>query len=301
MKRIIACALCLFLLCGCAVKKTDNGKPQIVTTVFPIYDFVRAIAGDTAQIKLLIKPGCEVHSFEPAPSDMVSIENCDLFAFIGGESDSWAENLLNEADINMLALIERVDTLKEEHSHSDGHLHHHVYDEHIWTSPENAVDMVNALTNELCKISPRNAEDYRENAADYIEKITLAADKIKTAVQASGQDFIVVADRFPFKYFTDYFGIGYEAALDGCAAASDASLKTVARLLSVIEERQITAVYCTELSNRIIANAVAEQTGVEIIELHSAHNVTREDFYNGISYVDIMLQNAAAIMREDIK
>lgn len=300
MKRIIACVLCLFLLCGCAVKKADNGKPKIVTTVFPIYDFVRAIVGDTAQIKLLIKPGCEVHAFEPSPSDMAAIENCDLFAFIGGESDSWVENLLGEADINTVALIERVNTLKEEHSHSDEHLHHHAYDEHIWTSPENAVDMVSAIADELCEIIPENAEIYRKNAKNYIEKIRLAADKIKAVVAAAEQSFIVVADRFPFAYFTDYFGIGYEAALDGCAAASDVSVKTVARLLSVIKERQVDAVCCTELSNRIIANAVAEQTGARVIELHSAHNVTKEDFYNGTSYVDIMIRNEAAI-REGIK
>ena len=300
MKKIFACILCLILLCGCATKSEGGGRLQIVTTVFPIYDFVRAVAGDTADIKMLIKPGSEVHAFEPAPSDMAVISECDLFAFIGGESDSWVENILADTKVNRVALIERVKTLEEEASHGDGHLHHHTHDEHIWTSPRNAEDMINSICEELCKLRPESASFYRENAIRYIEEIDVAASEIKAAVAESEWGFIVVADRFPFKYFTDYFGIEYEAALDGCAAAGDVSVKTVARLLSVINERQIKAVYCTELSNRVIAEAIAEQTGAQIIELHSAHNVTLKDFNGGTSYADILRRNAKAI-RKGIK
>lgn len=300
MKRIFVCILCLVLLCGCATKSESGDRLQVVVTVFPIYDFVRAVAGDTADIKMLIKPGSEVHAFEPTPSDMAAISECDLFAFIGGESDSWVENILADARVNKVALIERVETLREEASHSDGHLHHHTHDEHIWTSPENAKDMINSICDELCALQPEKASFYRENARQYIEQIKVAALEIKAASADSEQSFIVVADRFPFKYFTDYFGIEYEAALDGCAAAGDVSVKTVARLLSVIEERQVRAVYCTELSNRVIANAIAEQTGVQVIELHSAHNVTLEDFNRGTSYADILHRNAKAI-RKGIK
>ncbi len=300
MKKLLACVLCLILLCGCGANNVNGDKLNIVTTVFPVYDFVRAVAGDTASIKLLIKAGSEVHAFEPTPSDMVAIGGCDLFAFIGGESDSWVDSIIADTAVNSIALMESVQTLKEEHSHSTGHLHHHTHDEHIWTSPENTVDMINAICGELCAISPKNAEKYRENAKRYIEEIDAATKEISDAVSNSAEQFIVVADRFPFKYFTDYFGIEYAAALDGCAAASDVSIKTVAELLSVIEKRQVNAVYCTELSNRVIADAIAEQTGVEIIELHSAHNVTLEDFTKGITYVDILLRNKEAI-RKGIK
>lgn len=295
MKKLIVCLLFLALLCGCGkVNTVKSDKISIVTTVFPVYDFVRAVGGDSVDISLLIKPGSEVHSFEPAPSDIAAISNCDLFAFVGGESDNWARTVLSDNKVNNITLIDKVDLKGHRlHDHSSGHSHS--YDEHIWTSPKMAADMINAICERLCTLDVYHASEYRQNAAEYIEKINNVAAEIRTVTEKAEKKFILVADRFPFEYFTEYFGIEYMAALDGCAAPSDISLKTMATLVASVEERRIKTVFCTELSNRIIANALTEQSGVRVLELHSAHNVTIGDFRGGITYVDIMKRNAAAL------
>ncbi len=291
MKKILICLICLLTLCGCAPKgmQTQGDKISVVTTIFPLYDFARAVGGDNVDLKMLIRAGTEVHSYDPLPSDMVAASECDAFFYIGGESDKWVETLLSGADINSLALINEVELIHEDHHHD------HEGDEHIWTSPKNAVLMVESICDFLCELDPKNATEYQENSSNYIQKITAASAEIKSAVSAVESPFILVADRFPFAYLTHEFGIEYEAAFGGCATSTDISLKTMARLTEVIDERSIKAVYCTEMSNRNIADALSKQTGVKVLELHSAHNVTLDDFENEITYVDILYQNINAL------
>ncbi len=294
MKRVIACVLCLLLLCGCGVlPKKDSSKLNVVTTIFPLYDFARAIGGERAEIKMLIRPGTEVHSFDPLPSDMMAVYDCDLFLFIGGESDTWAKTLLDDKNINSLALINSADTT---HTHTHEHIHSHP-DEHIWTSTDNAVKMLNSICESFIKADPQNADYYRQNCEQYIKKINTAKAETQALINKQNNPFIVVADRFPFAYFAHQFGIEYEAAFDGCAVSTDISLKTMKRLTDVIKKRKINAVFCTEISNKNIANALREELGIEIIELHSAHNVTLDDFNAGITYVDILYRNIKALER----
>ncbi len=304
MKKIIICILCLTLLCGCSGVKTDvtqnREKITVVTTVFPLYDFARAIGGDLINLKMLIRPGTEVHSFEPLPSDMMTVYDSDLFLYIGGESDTWVDTLLADADIKSLALIDGVSLICEaEHEHKHTHLDGHTHtDEHIWTSPKTAVSMLENICQIISDIDPKNADIYTENCNLYIEKINAASDEIKSVVESQTEPFILVADRFPFEYFTKQYGIEYDAAFGGCAASTDISLKTMARLTQTIENKNIKAVFCTELSNQNIAKALKELLNVEIIELHSAHNVTLDDFNDGITYVDILYRNAKALEKE---
>ncbi len=294
MKRVIACVLCLFLLCGCgALPKKDDSKLNVVATIFPLYDFARAIGGEKADVKMLIRPGTEVHTYDPLPSDMMAVYDCDLFLYIGGESDAWAKTLLDDKSINALPLINSVDT-KLGHTHE--HVHSHP-DEHIWTSPDNAIKMLNSICESFIEADPQNADYYRKNCEQYIQKINVASSEMTTLVNKYDNPFIVVADRFPFAYFTHQFGIEYEAAFDGCAVSTDISLKTMKRLTDVIEKRNLNAVFCTEISNKNISNALHEELGIEIIELHSAHNVTRDDFNSGITYVDIIYRNIKALER----
>lgn len=301
MKRILICILCVVLLCGCNgnVNLKSTEKPTVVTTIFPLYDFARAIGGDLIDVKMLIKPGAEVHSYDPLPSDMTSVYNSDLFLYIGGESDEWVNTLLNGANVNLTSLIDCVSCLKEhthEHKHSHNDTHEHS-DEHIWTSCDNAVLMLEKICEEIIEIDLKNAETYRKNCDEYIEKIKVASEKTDNVVSKYENPFILVADRFPYEYFTEKYGIEYEAAFDGCAATTDISFKTMARLVETIKEKNIKTVYCTELSSKNIAKALSEETGVEIIELHSAHNVTLDDFNGGITYVDILYRNSDALER----
>ena len=291
MNRIIICILCLSLLCGCngVAVQTQNDKINIVTTIFPLYDFARQICGDNADVKLLIKPGSEVHSYDPLPSDMAAIYNSDLFLYIGGESDKWATTLLDDNTINSRALIDDVNG-QEEHHHGHDHT-----DEHIWTSPQNAILMLEAIFQSVTAIDAENAEVYRQKCNDYIEKINQTSKEICDVVSQYQEPFILVADRFPFAYFTKHYGIDYEAAFDGCAVSTDISLKTMSRLTQTIEQRGVTTVFVTELSSQNIAKALSNELGVKILELHSAHNVSAIDFSSGISYVDIMYRNKLAL------
>ncbi len=288
MKKIIVLLLCTVLLCGCSATPTvDNSKPCVVTTIFPIYDFVSAVGGEKIDIKLLIKPGTEVHSYDPVPSEIKSIYNADLFLYIGGESDAWVDKILADKSINSYALIECVNPILEEE--------HNEYDEHIWTSPENAEKMLDKILNELIKTDPENSDYYRENHSKYVEKIREISQKTKAVVQKSDNPFILVADKFPFKYFAESYGIEYVAAADGCAVGTDISLKTMTKLIDTVREKNLKYAYYVEMSNKEIANSLSAQTGVKLLELHSAHNVTLDDFENGVTYVDIMERNYMAL------
>lgn len=297
MKRIIICLLCLALLCGCTntVVKSDTQKPTVVTTIFPLYDFARAIGRDSIEVKMLIKPGSEVHSYDPIPSDMMAVYDSDLFLYIGGESDTWVDTLLADGNINSLALINSVE---HEHKSHDEHSHGHNHtDEHIWTSPKNAAAMLEAICESIIAIDSKNADVYRKNCEAYIKKIDDVSKKITDITSAYKEPFILVADRFPFAYLAEEYGIEYEAAFDGCAVSTDISFKTMSRLTETINNRNIKTVFCTELSSKNIANALHEELGVEVIELHSAHNVTLNDFNDGVTYVDIFYRNIQALER----
>lgn len=294
MKRIIICLLCAVLLCGCVgtddTKKSE--KLTVVTTIFPLYDFARAIGGEYVDVKMLIKPGSEVHSYDPLPSDMAAIYESDLFLYIGGESDRWVNNLIDGTKINSLALIDTI-----EHNHQHTHHGHNHADEHIWTSPDNAVLMLKEICESIIKIDSKNANDYRNGCDEYIKKINTASQEITKTVSKYKNPFIMVADRFPFIYFAEHYGIKYEAAFDGCAVSTDISLKTMSRLTKTIKDKNIKTVFCTELSSKNIANALQQELGVNIAELHSAHNVSLDDFNIGITYVDIMRRNNSALER----
>ena len=297
MKRIIAVLLCLPILglCGCSLLKPKNApddgsdKISIVTTIFPLYDFARAVAGDRADITLLIDPACEVHSFDPTPSDIAAIYDCDLFLYIGGESDAWVGRVLADVNVNPIKMTDCVTLLGE-----DGH---DEYDEHIWTSPENAISMLKEICDELCAISPENGEYFRANFDRYSGEIRAVQSDIRSVVDGVENPFILVADRFPFKYFTTEFGIEYKAAFGGCATSDDISLKVMGELVKTVEDRGCAAAFYTEMSGRTVANALAEQTGVALYELHSAHNVTADDFKAGVTYVDIMKRNLKALKK----
>lgn len=294
MKRFFTVVFCLvFTMCGCSVPTNrQQDKISVVTTVFPVYDFVRAVGGDNINLEMLINAGTEVHSYEPVPSDMMAVYGCDIFLYVGGESESWARSLVSEAKCPSVALIENIG-VDCEHEHEHGN-HKHA-DEHIWTSPENAVLMLREICDSLCTVDKENAQEYKNNCEEYVQKILEAANQTQEVLKQQTSPFIIVADRFPFSYFTEFYGIEYEAAFDACAASTDISVKTMSRLVESVKQNDVKTVFCTEMSTRNIANALSEQTGVRVAELHSAHNVTLEDFNNGTTYVDILYRNINAL------
>ena len=279
MKRAVALfsAVLLLLLCGCKSEKTNtDGRINVVTTIFPIYDLVRAVAGDKADISLLISPGTEVHSFDPSPSDMKAVYKSDAFFYIGGESDKWVDTVAGDIS-EPTALIGCVG-----HSHEAEHGHAHT-DEHIWTSPAVAVKMVERITERLVAVDSENEEYYRQNSQDYIARIEDAAKRISTVVKKQNEPFVLVADRNPYTYFFEEFKIEYIAALDGCANSADISLNTMSRLIAAVKEKNLKCAYYTELSNKKIASVLAQETGIVLYQLNSVHNVSVDEFEAGMT------------------
>ncbi len=304
-KKLIPLLLCLCLcliLSGCAARETeekDSSKLQIVCTNFPAYDFAREIAGNRAQIKLLIKPGAEVHSYEPAPKEIIAIQESDLFICNGGESEAWVESLVGE-DVNILRMMECVETVAEsgegiyaaedehDHEHDDGE---EELDEHVWTTPGNAAKICYALCDKLREADPENANEYMLNYEVYNAKLMELDIEIRTTVLNGVRDTLVFADRFPMRYFTREYGLKYYAAYPGCASQTEPSAKTVAFLIDHVREENIPAVLYMEFSNEKMADVICEDTGCKKLPFYSAHSVTAQQFEDGVTYLDLMRMN----------
>ncbi len=301
MKRLTPLILCLcIILSGCAAREAeakDSSKLQIVCTNFPAYDFAREIAGDRAQIKLLIKPGAEVHSYEPAPKDIVAIQESDLFICNGGESETWVESLV-DGSINVLRMMDCVETVTESgegiYAAGDDHDNEEEeeeLDEHVWTTPGNAAKICYDLCDKLVEADSENANEYMLNYEVYNAKLMELDIEIRTTVLNGVRDTLIFADRFPMRYFTREYGLKYYAAYPGCASQTEPSAKTVAFLIDHVREENIPAVLYMEFSNEKMADVICEDTGCKKLPFYSAHSVTARQFEDGITYLDLMRMN----------
>lgn len=295
MKRLIAILLCLCLmLCGCTAqpeKPHDETKLQIVCTSFPAYDFAREIAGDRAELTLLIKPGSEVHSYEPTPKDMIRIQESDLFICNGGESEQWAKTLITP-ELNTIYMMGCVDTVEEStdgiYNAEDGEPE---LDEHVWTSPLNAIKISEEICNVLCKLDTDNAEAYKTNFTAYKAQLMALDREFRQVIKNSGKHTLVFADRFPMRYFALEYGLDCYAAFPGCSSETEPSAKTVAYLIDRVREDKIPAVLYMEFSNQKMADVICEDTGCKKLPFYSAHSVSAEQFEQGVSYLDLMRIN----------
>lgn len=295
MKRLIVILLCLCLmLCGCTAepeKPHDETKLQIVCTSFPAYDFAREIAGDRAELTLLIKPGSEVHSYEPTPKDMIRIQESDLFICNGGESEQWAETLITPK-LNTIYMMDCVDTVEESadgiYNAEDGEPE---LDEHVWTSPLNAIKISEEICNALCKLDTDNAEAYKTNFTAYKAQLMALDREFRQVTKNSGKHTLVFADRFPMRYFALEYGLDCYAAFPGCSSETEPSAKTVAYLIDRVREDKIPAVLYMEFSNQKMADVICEDTGCRKLPFYSAHSVSAEQFEQGVSYLDLMRIN----------
>lgn len=314
MKKLIAAALvgALLLVSGCAVKPAaDDGKPVVVTTIFPAYDMARAVFGESADILLLLKPGMESHSYDPSARDIVKISLCDLFVYNGGESDRWVENILSSTDgVETFRMTACVDELYEEHvdgMQEDEHSHdheehddhddhdHEEYDEHVWTSPKNALLILQGLCAKAVELFPENAADYERRAAAYAERITALDESFAQLLDGEERPFIF-GDRFPLLYFFKEYGLSYYAAFPGCGSEVEPSAQTVTFLLEKLRGGDVLpAVFCIELSNRKLAQTLADEAGLPVVEFHTCHNITAEDFAAGETWVTLMQRNYDAL------
>jgi zinc transport system substrate-binding protein len=280
----------------------NPGAVNVVTTIFPSYDFVRVIAGDKANLTLLLPPGAESHSFEPTPQDIIRVQNSALFIYVGGESDEWVDRILDSIDtskIKILALMDAVEVveeeivegMEEEEEEEEGV----AYDEHVWTSPKNAALIVQAITDALCGIDGANAGLYRQNTAAYLAALNELDGEFQTVVNNARRKTLVFGDRFPFRYFADAYGLSYFAAFLGCSTETECSAATIAFLIDKVKDEKIPVVFHIELSNEKIADTIAEATGAKKLLFHACHNITRRDFDNGLTYMDLQRNNVGRL------
>ena len=298
-------ALCLGLAgCGKQPARTGGEGLDIVTTLFPAYDFARQIAGERAAVTLLVPPGSESHSFEPTPQDMIRIEGCDLLLCNGGESEAWLEEILEgqENDVPTLAMLDCVQALEEERvegmqavyeEHEDGG--ETEYDEHVWTSPVNARLICEALCESLCEADPAGADYYRERLTAYARELDALDAAFRETVRDGARRTLIFADRFPVRYFTEEYGLQYFAAFPGCADDAEPSARTVAFLIDKVLEEKIPAVFYIEFSNEKMADVICEDTGCEKLLFHSCHNVSAEELKNGVTYLELMRNNLLSL------
>lgn len=291
-----------------AANKASSEPFSVVCTIFPEYDWVREILGDHADnvdISYLLDSGVDLHNYQPTADDIMKISTCDLFVYVGGESDEWVEGALAEAtnkDMKVINLMDvlgdsaKVEELKEgmqesEHEHEDGE---EEYDEHVWLSLKNAKVLCAEIEKNIEAIDSANAADYKANLDSYIAKLSELDNSFQTLVDGSSVKTLVFGDRFPFRYFVDDYGLDYFAAFIGCSAESEASFETIMFLSDKINELDCNTVFTLENSNKDIANAVINNSGkkgVQIAELNSLQSVSKDDISGGASYLSLMQKN----------
>jgi zinc transport system substrate-binding protein len=278
---------------------------NVVATIFPEYDFARAVSGGEADITLLIDPGSSVHSFDPSPGDLKTISDADVFIYVGGESDEWVDRIIDSLDTENMKVVRLMDYVEaveeelkegmepeEEEEGEEGEGEEGPeYDEHVWVSPGNALILMDAISGAMSEKDPANSALYEENAAKYKEELEAVDAEIADVVKSAERQKIVVADKFPFRYFVDRYGLDYAAAFPGCSDQADAGAKTIAYLIDTVNADGMPYIYHAELSNQNVASAIAEQTGAEALLLNSCENLSKEDFDSGVTYVDLMKVN----------
>lgn len=296
------------LLTGCGTKteeKGDSGKLNVVTTIFPAYDFAREVTGEEAEVTMLLQPGTEAHTYEPTPKDIKAIQNCDVFIYTGGENDVWVEDILNTMDTSdmvQIRMVDCVDTLEEaelegteEHEHEEGEDHAHEIEEHVWTSPVNSLKIVDTIADKLSEKDSDHAEIYQQNAEEYMAELENLNQKFKNVVAEAERKTLVFGDRFPILYFAEEYGLSYYAAFPGCASDTEPSATTIAFLTDKVKEEAIPVVFKIELSNGKVAETIAESTGAKVLTFETCHNLTKEDFENGETYLTLMERNVETL------
>ena len=300
-------------------EETDK-KLNIVTTIFPEYDWTRAILGDRADdvnLTMLLDNGTDLHSFQPAVKDIMKVSSCDLLIYVGGESDQWIEDALESAqnkDMKTINLMEVLgDSIKEEetvegmqeseHDHDHEDEEEKEYDEHVWTSMRNAEVICDAIAETLEEMDPENKEIYQSNAETYKEKLSALDEAYQETVNNAKQKTLVFADRFPFRYLVDDYDLSYYAAFSGCSAESEASFKTVTFLAGKVDELGVKSVLTMEKSDDRIAQTVIENTKAKdqkILQLNSMQSITSDEIKNGVTYLSVMEDNLK-VLKEALK
>lgn len=323
MKKILSCLLTAALLAGCSAPASTPGpsdaqaasadRLRVVTTIFPVYDWVRQVAGENAddlELTMLLDGSTDLHSFQPSAKDIADIADCDLFIYVGGASDAWAEEALEESanpdrrTLNLVELLgnrvyeeELVEGMEEEDGH-EGHDHEEAEtDEHIWTSLRNAQELSSAIADTLAELDPDNAALYTGNAAAYGESLAALDEQYATAVKSAPVKTLLFGDRFPFRYLVEDYGLDYYAAFPGCSAETEASFATVAFLAGKTEELNLPAVLTIEGSDGKIAQTILQNAPGDraVLTMDAMQATSADDAAAGTTYLSVMEHNLTVL------
>ncbi len=311
-KRSVSLLVCvwvllsLFLLGGCSSQQQSSqnsvsgGKPIIVATLFPQYDFAREIVGDKAEVMLLMPPGVESHSYEPTPKDILTLEKADLILYTGSAMEPWAQRVLDSIDNTEVEILDVSTGITLVEDSKDGHeedqdaedLHTQPYNPHIWTSPKNAIKMVINIQQAISQVDPENASLYQENASQYLAELTKLDETFRQIVQNGTSRELYFGSRFAMLYFVQEYGLDAISAYDSCSTETEPSAGAIASMITAIKEKSIPVIYYQELTEPKIARSISEATGAQMLLMHSCHNLSKEEFGSGVTYLDLMKQNA---------
>jgi zinc transport system substrate-binding protein len=319
MKKLTAIILILlFLIPGCAqAKKPENGKINVVCTIFPLYDWVRQILGEKSEnmeLTILLNGKIDLHSYQPSVDDIVKISACELFIYAGGESDGWVKKMLNETAnpdmivINLLEtlgnsakkeeIIEGMQEEEEKEEEEEG-----AYDEHVWLSLKNAEALCPVILDALSSLDKDNAPEYKNNSDAYIAKLSALDAGYRSVLETASVKTLLFGDRFPFRYLADDYALGYYAAFPGCSAETEASFDTIVFLAKKADELNLNTVMVTESADQSIAQTIIDNTkskNQKILVLDSMQSVTSDNIKNGTTYLSIM-ENNLNILKEAVK
>ena len=326
MKRYISILIAAMLMvgslsaCGNAGMPAASDKINIVTTIFPEYDWVMNILGDNpagAEVTMLLDNGVDLHSYQPTADDILKVSACDMFIYVGGESDEWVKDALKEATNKDMVVINLLEVLgdqvkeeevvegmqgevEEEHEEEEEGPE---YDEHVWLSLRNAETLTASISKALQKIDEINATVYQNNADAYIAKLRDLDKQYEDAVSSASVKTLLFGDRFPFRYLTDDYGLSYYAAFVGCSAETEASFETIMFLAGKVDELGLHAVMTIEGADHRIAETIVQNTQAkdqQILSMDSMQSVTSKDVENGTTYIGVM-ENDLAVLKEALK
>ena len=319
MKKLISLFICAAVIIGaislvsCSkneqAKDSGADKIKIVTTIFPVYDWVKNVAGESADITMLIDSGADLHSFQPTADDIVKISSADLFIFIGGESDEWAEDVVKNSGVKSINLLEALGSAAKEEELKEGMQGEEEeeaeegeeepeYDEHIWLSLKNTKTLVGVISDELCKTDIEKAQTYQANAENYISKLIALDKEYEAAVSEAKNKTLLFGDRFPFRYLTEDYSLEYYAAFIGCSAETEASFETVSFLAKKVDELSLKYVIALEATDHKLAQTIIDNTqgkSAQVLSLNSMQSITSADIEKNISYLGIMQDNLSVL------
>ena len=285
----------LVLMCsvspaGCS----EREKLKVIATLFPQYDFTRQIAGNRADVRLLLPPGSESHTYEPSPSDIIRIDKADMFIYTGRNMEHWADKIISSVKSEKIMAVDvskGIKLIRHEDEEHEGKQHQHVFDPHIWTDPANAVIMADNILSSLCAARPEEAEYFRENAKKFKRELKKLDKEFSDAVSSGSRKKIVFGGRNAFAYFLRRYGLESVSASDFCSTQADPGVKRIAEIIRDVRKEKIPVIYYGELVLPKTAKTISEETGVRLLPLNSCHNLSAEDMKKGKTYLSIMREN----------